>query len=249
MLVVGALAVVVIMVVVVAAVVRSRAAAEAVPQDEPGPVLLVPGYGGTGTSLAPLQAALADQGRTAVIVAPEGDGTGDLAAEAQHLATEAIRIRDEAGAASVDVVGYSAGGVAARLWVRSYGGDAVARRVVTLGSPQHGTSTAALGAAVGGGCPTACEQLAPDSDLLRRLNAGDETPAGPRWVTIRSTADRVVTPVDSAALDGALDLVVQDTCPQARTAHAQLPSDPYVLAALPTTLGVPEPTAPTNVRC
>ena len=53
----------------------------------------------------------------------------------------------------------------------------------------------------------------PGSELLRRLNARDETPAGPAWVTLRSTADQVVTPVDSAALDGALDVAVQDLCP------------------------------------
>ena len=83
---------------------------------------------------------------------------------------------------------------------------------LTLGSPQHGTNQAALGVEFAGSCPAACEQLVPDSDLLRRLNAGDETPAGPLWATIRSTTDQVVTPVDSAALSGALNIVVQDVC-------------------------------------
>ena len=102
------------------------------------------------------------------------------------------------GATSVDVVGYSAGGVVARLWVRDKGGVDLARRVLTLGSPHHGTTQAALGAEFAGGCPPACEQLVPDSDVLRRLNAGDETPDGPLWATIRSTSDQVVTPVESA---------------------------------------------------
>ena len=119
----------------------------------------------------------------------------------------------ETGAPSVDVIGYSAGGVVARLWVRDYGGAARARRVLTLGSPHHGTSQAALGRELAGGCPTACEQLVPDSDLLRRLNAGDETPDGPLWATVRSSGDQVVTPVDSAALDGAVNILVQDVCP------------------------------------
>jgi Lipase (class 2) len=120
-------------------------------------------------------------------VDPVSDGTGDLRAQAAHLGELADRVRKDAGAASVDVIGYSAGGVVARLWVRDGDGGDVARRVLTLGSPQHGTSQAALGAEFAGGCPTACEQLIPDSDLLRRLNAGDETPAGPLWATIRST--------------------------------------------------------------
>ena len=121
----------------------------------------------------------------------------------------------ETNAPSVDVVGYSAGGVVARLWVRDYGGAGLARRVMTLGSPHHGTSQAALGRELAGGCPVACEQLVPDSDLLRRLNAGDETPDGPLWATVRSTGDQVVTPVDSAALDGAVNILVQEVCPGA----------------------------------
>lgn len=71
---------------------------------------------------------------------PLGDGTGDLRGQAEHLGEVASRVQQDSGAASVDVVGYSAGGVVARLWVRDGGGADMARRVLTLGSPQHGTS-------------------------------------------------------------------------------------------------------------
>ena len=220
-----------------------------VSQTDPGPVLLVPGYGGNVQSLEPLAEALRSSGRTAVIVDPLGDGTGDLRTQAEHLGEVADRVREDAGAVSVDVVGYSAGGVVARLWVRDGDGGDMARRVLTLGSPQHGTNQAALGAAFAGGCPIACEQLMPDSDLLRRLNADDETPAGPLWATIRSTTDQVVTPVDSAALSGALNIVVQEVCPGSSVAHGELPADPVVLAALDSVLGAGTPQAPNAVRC
>ena len=82
----------------------------------PGP--LVPGYGGNVQSLEPLAARLRSAGRTAVIVEPVGDGTGDLRAQAEHLGEVATSVRKDSGAASVDVVGYSAGGVVARLWAR-----------------------------------------------------------------------------------------------------------------------------------
>jgi pimeloyl-ACP methyl ester carboxylesterase len=183
------------------------------------------------------------------MVEPVGDGTGDLRVQAQHLAEVAARVREDTGAASVDVIGYSAGGVVARVWVRDDGGAKVARRVLTLGSPHHGSSQAALGAEFAGGCAAACEQLIPDSDLLRRLNAGDETPAGPLWSTVRSTSDQVVTPVDSAALSGAINIVVQDVCPGSTTAHGDLPSSPVVLAALGSVLGAEMPRAPSDVAC
>jgi triacylglycerol lipase len=147
------------------------------------------------------------------------------------------------------VIGYSAGGVVARLWVRDHGGAAVARRVLTLGSPHHGTSQAALGRELAGGCPVACEQLVPDSDLLRRLNAGDETPDGPLWATVRSTGDQVVTPVDSAALDGAVNILVQEVCPGATASHGELPGHPVTRAALDSVLGIDPPRAPTSAAC
>jgi len=246
---VGGLILLLVIALLVTVTVRALAPVpDPVPQDQPGPVLLVPGYGGRIESLDPLAAALRASGRTVIVVQPIGGNTGDLRAEAEHLAEVAEQALDS-GAPSVDVIGYSAGGVVVRLWVRDEGGAAVARRVLTLGSPQHGTSQAALGAELAGGCPTACEQLVPDSDLLRRLNAGDETPDGPLWATVRSTYDRVVTPVDSAALDGAVNIVVQDSCPASTAAHGALPGDPVTLAALGSVLGVGPPEPPAGVAC
>ncbi len=232
----------------VTAVVHAVDSTAPVRQDRPGPVLLVTGYGGGLDSLEPLAARLRSAGRDPVVVEPVGDGTGDLSIQADHVGQVADQVLRATGAASVDVIGYSAGGVVARLWVRD-GGAAVARRVLTIGSPQHGTTQAALGAELAGGCPAACEQLIPGSDVLRRLNAGDETPTGPEWITVRSDADRVVTPVDSAALQGALNLEVQDFCPAATTSHGALPADPVTLAALDSTLGPAPPEPPTHVTC
>jgi triacylglycerol lipase len=241
---VAALVGVLVLALVATSVVRALTRGGPVPQDRPGPVLLVPGYGGRTASLDPIAAVLRNEGRSVTVVSLLGDGTGDLDAQAEHLGDVADTVLRDSGAPSLDVVGYSAGGVVARLWVRDHGGDTQARRVLTLGSPQHGTSVAALGAELAGGCPTACEQLVPDSPLLRRLNAGDETPAGPAWATVRSSADRVVTPAGSAALAGALNVLVQDVCPGASTSHSQLPGDPVVAATLRSALGAGPLTAP-----
>lgn len=195
-------------------------------QDVPGPVLLVPGYGGSTGALEVLAAALRGAGRDAQVVPLPGDGRGDLresAAALERAADQALA----AGAPSVDVVGYSAGGVTARLYVRDNPADV--RRVVTLGSPHHGTKLAALGVALAPGqCPTACQQLAPGSDLLDGLNGDDETPDGPQWLSVWTTQDETVTPPESARLDGAVNVALQDVCPGLQVTHAQLPTGPVV---------------------
>ncbi len=200
----------------------------AVSQATPGPVLLVPGYGGSTRSLQSLADALTAAGRDATVVPVPGDGTGDLTASAAALGTAVDAALTRTGADSVDVVGYSAGGVVARIWAAD-GGAAVARRIVTLGSPHHGTTVADLASELAPDqCPAACQELATGSDLLRRLNAGDETPAGPTWVSVWTETDRTVTPPDSASLSGALDLPVQSVCAGSEVGHGQLPSDPLV---------------------
>ena len=103
-------------------------------QDRPGPVLLVPGYGGSRGGLQRLAARIEATGRSATVLTLVGDGTGDLSAQVALL-DAAVDAALAAGAPSVDVVGYSAGGVVAGLWVARDDGAAKARRVVTLGSP------------------------------------------------------------------------------------------------------------------
>ena len=176
-------------------------------------MLLVPGYGGGTGGLEQLANRLRAAGRQATVVPLPGDGTGDLDAQATALDV-AVRSALAAGAPSVDLVGYSAGGVVARLWARDHDGAARARRIVTLGSPHHGTDLAAVaGLLAPDSCPPACQQLAPDSDLIAGLNSGDETPDGPAWVSIWTSQDQVVTPPDTARLVGASNVVVQRICP------------------------------------
>lgn len=227
-------------------VTRQVTGGDSAPQARPGPVVLVPGYGGNVSDLDPLVAEVRKQGRPAVVFTPTDNNTGDLRIQARRLETLVQRTIDDTGAVSVDLVGYSAGGVISRLYVRDDGGASVVRRVLTIGSPQHGTDVAQLALDAAGSCPTACEQMATDSDLVRRLNAGDETPDGPRWMTVRSSSDRTVTPASTAELDGALNLLVQDYCAEATTSHGDLPGDPVSLAALDRLMAMAAPTRPAS---
>lgn len=232
------------LVVAVLVVVGSRAVAERVVDDRPsvdqaerGPVLLVPGYGGSTTALETLATALPD----AEVVEAAGDGMGDLRDSAQLLADRVDETLERTGAASVDLVGYSAGGVVVRYYVAALGGADKVRRVVTIASPHHGTDLAALATSVGGGaCAEACRQLDPDSDLLRGLNRGDETPAGPRWLSWWTETDETVVPPSSAVLEGATSLSVQELCgSDVAVSHGDIPRDPVTLEVVEDFLGDP----------
>ena len=210
--------------VVVAVVARGGDDVQPVAQDRPGPVLLVPGYGGSTASLQVLTDALAAAGRDARIVTPTGSGTEDLRDQAADLGRAVDDVLAETGADSVDLVGYSAGGVVVRIYVADLGGGSTVRRAVTLASPHHGTDLAALAGSLGAeACPAACQQLDPDSDLLRRLNADDETPPGPAWVALWTEDDKTVVPPSlrlarrRARLLGAVGLPGPDRRPRRRT--------------------------------
>ncbi len=229
-------AVLALLVVAVAASLAGRgdsgADPRAVPQDQPGPVLLVPGYGGSTSGLALLAGRLRNQGKDVEVLSLPDNGQGDLMAQADVLAAAADAAIERTGAASVDVVGYSAGGVVARLWLSQAGAGAPVRRLVSLGAPQHGTALASLGALFAGQCPTACQQLDPASDLLARLNAGSgsEAPEGPVSVSLWTSLDQVVIPPESAVLAGALNIQIQSVCPASEVTHSGLLSDPLVAA-------------------
>jgi triacylglycerol lipase len=228
---------------------KGASAARAVDQAVAGPVLLLPGYGGSTSSLAGLAARLRSAGKDASVVSLPDNAEGDLGAQAKVVATAAAAAMARTGAPSVDLVGYSAGGVVARLWLKQYGGAAIVRRVVTLGSPQHGTALAVLGSLVQGQCPTACQQLLPTSPLLSSLNTAPELPAGPIFVSVWSSKDQVVLPPDSAQLTGAINLQLQQICPDSVVTHAQLPTDALVTGIVKAELTTGPASTPRQTDC
>ncbi len=218
------------------------------PQNRPGPVLLVPGYGGQTGSLSVLASRIRATGRQAIVVHMPGNGTGALNGDASVL-NGAVNRALAGGAPSVDVIGYSAGGVVALLWAREDNGAAKARRVITLGSPYHGASIAAGAEGfVPGACPAACQQLVPGSSLLAGLDASP-APARPRWMSLWTTDDQTVTPPDSARLAGAINVPIQSICPGERISHEQLPTNPVVTEIVLQAIGSGPLRAPTSADC
>ena len=208
----------------------------------------MPGYGGDTGSLNVLAERIRAGGRPATVLQLPGAGTGSLIADAAVL-NAAVDRALRGGAPSVDVIGYSAGGVVALLWARHDDGAASARRIITLGSPFHGTQLAAIARELlPGQCPAACRQLVPGSSLLGSLDVA--CPAGlPPWLSLWSADDLVVTPPDSARLPGAIDVPVQTVCPALKLSHTQLPSSPAVIAMVLTAIGRAPLTRPVPATC
>jgi triacylglycerol esterase/lipase EstA (alpha/beta hydrolase family) len=190
------------------------------------PVLMVPGYNGTPASVGTLAARLRAEERRVVVVDLPDRGTGDLRTSALALGAAV----DRTGAARVDLVGFSAGGLVVRLLLADPARAPRARRVVLLGTPNHGTELAGVAAALDPSlCATSVCQLAPGSSLLAGLNRGDETPPGPEFFSIWTALDGTVTPPATAVLEGAANIRVQDVCAASRLGHGGLVTDPLAL--------------------
>jgi triacylglycerol lipase len=108
-------------------------------------------------------------------------------------------LRSSTGAAKVDIITHSMGGLSSRYYLKSMGGTAYVDDWVSLGGPNHGTNTAYL-------CypfSRSCRDMIPGSDFLDALNSGDETPGSVRYGTFWSSCDEVINPDDSVLLSGA----------------------------------------------
>ncbi|MGW5848789.1 esterase/lipase family protein [Streptomyces sp. NPDC055254] len=146
------------------------------------------------------------------------DATQSNATTAERLADEIERVRDSTGAAKVDVITHSMGGLSSRYYLKNLGGTAKVDAWVSLAGPNHGTETARWC----GGAP--CVEMRPGSAFLNALNAGDETPGPPRYATWGSPCDAVVNPRSSVALSGAGNRTT------ACLGHGGMRTDPTVYA-------------------
>ncbi|MDA0327885.1 MAG: alpha/beta hydrolase [Gemmatimonadetes bacterium] len=164
------------------------------------PVLLVPGWLDTARDLAALRIRLIGAGWPTGHVATItfADPTGSNRDHAIELESAIRDLMEATGAAEVDVVAHSMGGLATRWYLRERPGAPV-RRVVFVGSPHRGTLSAHL--AWGGGR----EEMMPGSAFLDTLNAAMTAPIGVDAITIRTVVDTHVVPGESATLPGVPD--------------------------------------------
>jgi triacylglycerol esterase/lipase EstA (alpha/beta hydrolase family) len=182
-------------------------------------------------------------------------GVGDIATSAAELDALVDKVRASTGAAEVDLVGHSQGGMMPRYFLKNLGGAAEVHTLVGLSPSNHGTTLDGLfvlsnffpGANqfVGALCP-ACEQQRAGSAFVTNLNSGGETVAGVDYTVIQTRFDQVVTPYTSAFLSGANvhNVLLQNQCILDLGDHLSMPYDHIAAADVLTALDPLHPRTP-----
>ncbi|MGF6115734.1 pimeloyl-ACP methyl ester carboxylesterase [Janthinobacterium lividum] len=186
------------------------------------PVLLIHGYVCNRGYWAQLSRQLARAG-----IVHDGVDLEPIAADIEEFvpqveqAIEALRART--GSDRVILVAHSMGGLVARAWLRRHGARRVAR-IITIGTPHHGTALANLAAGANARQMSRIHG-APDAWLAQL--AASETPETRALITsMYSHHDNIVAPQSSAQLPGARNLAFGGI------GHVALASDARVLRQL-----------------
>lgn len=184
------------------------------------PVVLVGGFANSVSGWAEWKRSLEADGFQVFVFDPPTVGLGDMEHSAQAVADFIAEVRRRTGR-KVDVVGFSEGGVLARMAVARLGALGAVDRLVSLATPHAGVRARWVYDLLKGvrllhdATPKAAIQLLTDSDVLAAVARDDEhlrlgrDPRAPRYASIHSrTLDLFVNPA-SSWLAGAVNIPVQ----------------------------------------
>lgn len=195
---------------------RGSAATRIYPRSAYPPVLLLHGYGcnsGYWAHLTPLLDA-ARISHATVDLEPVAASIDDYV----PLVERSVQALCAAsGAQQVAIVAHSMGGLVARAWMRSHGRARVAR-LITLGTPHHGTALASLGLGEN------AAQMRRGADWLQTLAAGEDAATRALVTSIYTHHDNIVAPQTSSELPGARNIAFGGV------GHVALGRNPRVLA-------------------
>jgi alpha-beta hydrolase superfamily lysophospholipase len=138
------------------------------PLAKPRTVVLVTGVTIKAAWFDGIAARLARDGFRTVMYEPPGLLSGDLFQASKELGAFVERVQQESGDEKVDILAECTGGLIARYYLQSLGGDRHVSRLVTFVSPQHGTGPVPLVAAIVGW--RALHDLSPGSRFLHAVN-------------------------------------------------------------------------------
>jgi triacylglycerol lipase len=130
---------------------------------------------------------------------------------------DAVRRVTQATGRPPVLVCHSMGGVAARAWLRTAGGEHRVHHVITIASPHHGTWFGRFSHAVNG------RQMSLDGDWIRTLAQARPASGGAPFTCWYSNCDNMVFPVSTATLEGADNRLV------CGPAHVELAFHPRVM--------------------
>jgi triacylglycerol esterase/lipase EstA (alpha/beta hydrolase family) len=163
------------------------------------PVLLIHGYVCNSGYWLPMSALL-KQARIShygIDLEPPGASIDDFVPQVR-AAVE--RLCEETGSKQVIILGHSMGGLVARAYLRRHGHERIAR-VITLGTPHHGTALAHFGPG------SNAAQMRRGSEWLGSLAASEANLQRTLFSSIYSVHDNIIAPQDSSDLPGARNLV------------------------------------------
>lgn len=171
--------------------------------DKKGVVLLIHGFFGTRQIFEVLEKRLRRDGYGVFSLNLGGifdtfntGGIEELAEQVAHKVDEICWTYD---IKKISIVAHSKGGLIARYYVKKLGGDYWVDKIITLGTPHHGTPVAIFGVLTLGFFSKSVWEMLPMSRFIRGLKEG-KYPANSQLISIYSKADRLC-PYPTARLE------------------------------------------------
>jgi triacylglycerol lipase len=210
--------------------------------ERPYPAVIVHGtFGDRASLLDALSYSLKSDGYCVFSLDYGDRATGPIEDSAAELAGFVDRVLTTTGAARVEMVGHSQGGMMPRYYIKYLGGDGRVEDLVGLSPSNHGTTVAGSSGS-STGCQ-ACDQQMAGSAFLQDLNTPDETPGDVDYTQVVTRYDEVVVPYTSGFLAGdrSTNITLQDYCPADTTDHVGIPMDRQAIAWVLEAFGHPGP--------
>ncbi len=162
-------------------------------QKQHNPVLLIHGLTDTSHKMRKIASHLRHQGWDVYDISlTPNNGDGRLEVLAEQVAD--LIARTFAPQQSIDLIGFSMGGLVGRYYLQRLGGIDRVQRFVTISSPHHGTISAYFSTRVG------CMQMRPDAQFMVELNRDVHILKQLKFTSIWTPFDLMILPPSSSKL-------------------------------------------------